>query len=164
MRRLRYTRYVAQGGDWAAIITDQMGVQAPPELIGIHTNMAGAVPPEVDGAAFIGAQPPAGLAAAEKEAFDRLAFFYKHGLGYALEMGHRAQPLYGISDSPVGLAAWIIDHDIWSYHMITRVFDGVTEGLTRDDVIDNITLYWLTNTGVSSARLYWENRLVFFSQ
>ncbi len=163
MKRLGYTRYVAQGGDWGAIVTDQMGVQAPAGLIGIHTNMAGAVPPEVDGAAFTGAPAPAGLAADEKEAFDRLAFFYKHGLGYALEMGNRSQTLYGIADSPVGLAAWIIDHDIWSYHMIVRVFDGVTEGLTRDDIIDNITLYWLTNTGVSSARLYWENKLVFFA-
>ena len=163
MRRLGYTRYVAQGGDWGAIVTDQMGVQAPPELIGIHTNMAGAVPREVDGAAFTGAQPPAGLAADEKEAFDRLAFFYKYGLGYAMEMGNRPQTLYGVSDSPVALAAWIIDHDIWSYHLITRVFDGGTEGLTRDDILDNITLYWLTNTGVSSARLYWENKLVFFA-
>jgi pimeloyl-ACP methyl ester carboxylesterase len=163
MRRLGYTRYVAQGGDWGAIITDQLGVQAPPELIGIHTNMAGAVPAEVDGAAFTGAEPPAGLTAEEKSAFDRLVYFYKHGLGYALEMGNRPQTLYGIADSPVGLAAWIIDHDIWSYHMIARVFDGVTEGLTRDDIIDNITLYWLTNTAVSSARLYWENKLVFFA-
>ncbi len=163
MRRLGYTRYVAQGGDWGAIVTDQMGVQAPPELIGIHTNMAGAVPPEVDGAAFTGAQPPSGLAADEKSAFDRLAFFYKYGLGYAMEMGNRPQTLYGIADSPVALAAWIIDHDIWSYHLITRVFDGATEGLTQDDILDNITLYWLTNTGVSSARLYWENKIAFFA-
>ena len=163
MRRLGYTRYVAQGGDWGAIITDQMGVQAPPELIGIHTNMAGAVPQEVDGAAFTGAQPPSGLAADEKEAFDRLAFFYKHGLGYAMEMGNRPQTLYGVADSPVALAAWIIDHDIWSYHLITRVFEGATEGLTQDDILDNITLYWLTNTGVSSARLYWENKIAFFA-
>ncbi|HEU4934155.1 MAG TPA: epoxide hydrolase [Pyrinomonadaceae bacterium] len=162
MKRLGYTRYVAQGGDWGAIIVDQMGVQAPPELIGIHTNMGGAIPPEVEGAAFTGAQPPSGLAADEKEAFDRLAFFYKYGLGYAMEMGHRPQTLYGIADSPVALAAWIIDHDIWSYHLITRVFDGGTEGLTRDDILDNITLYWLTNTGVSSARLYWENKIPSF--
>ena len=162
MRRLGYKRYVAQGGDWGAIIVDQMGVQAPPELIGIHTNMAGAIPPEIDGAAFTGAQPPSGLKADEKEAFDRLAFFYKHGLGYAMEMGNRPQTLYGIADSPVALAAWIIDHDIWSYHLIVRVFDGATEGLTRDDILDNITLYWLTNTGVSSARLYWENKIPSF--
>jgi pimeloyl-ACP methyl ester carboxylesterase len=163
MKRLGYTRYVAQGGDWGAIVTDQQGVQAPPELIGIHTNMAGAVPPEIDGAAFTGAPPPSGLAADEKEAFDRFAFFYKYGLGYAMEMGNRPQTLYGIADSPVGLAAWIIDHDIWSYHLIARVFDGATEGLTRDDILDNITLYWLTNTAVSSARLYWENKLPFFA-
>ncbi|HKU74171.1 MAG TPA: epoxide hydrolase [Pyrinomonadaceae bacterium] len=162
MKRLGYTRYVAQGGDWGAIIVDQMGVQAPPELIGIHTNMGGAIPLEVDGAALKGAPPPFDLAADEKEAFDRLTFFYRYGLGYALEMGNRPQTLYGIADSPVGLAAWIIDHDIWSYHLITRVFDGGTEGLTRDDILDNITLYWLTNTGVSSARLYWENKLPSF--
>jgi len=161
MRRLGYTRYVAQGGDWGALVTDQMGVQAPPELIGIHSNMAGVVPPEINGAAFTGAAPPPGLTADEKEAYDRIAFFYTRGLGYATEMGNRPQTLYGIADSPVGLAAWIIDHDIWSYHMIARVFDGETEGLTRDDILDNITLYWLTNTAVSSARLYWENKLPF---
>ena len=163
MKRLGYTKFVAQGGDWGAVVTDQMGVQAPPELAGIHTNMAGAVPPEIDKAAFTGAPAPAGLSAEEQHAFDHLAFFYKHGLGYALEMGNRPQTLYGIADSPVGLAAWIIDHDIWSYELIARVFDGKTEGLTRDDILDNITLYWLTNTAVSSARLYWENKLAFFA-
>jgi len=165
MTRLGYTKYVAQGGDWGAIIVDQMGVQAPPELIGIHTNMAGAVPPDVDAAAFTGAPPPAGLTADEKQAYDQLAFFYKHGLGYALEMGNRPQTLYGIADSPVGLAAWILDHDIRSYELMARVFDGQTEGLTRDDILDNITFYWLTNTGVSSARLYFENnnKLAFFA-
>jgi len=163
MKRLGYTKFVAQGGDWGAVITDQMGVQAPPELAGIHTNMAGAVPPDIDKAAFTGAPEPSGLSAEEKHAFDHLAFFYKHGLGYALEMGNRPQTLYGIADSPVGLAAWIIDHDIWSYELIARVFDGRSEGLTRDDILDNITLYWLTNTAVSSARLYWENKLAFFA-
>jgi pimeloyl-ACP methyl ester carboxylesterase len=138
-------------------------VQAPPELVGIHTNMAGAVPPEIDKAAFTGAPEPPGLSAEEKHAYDHLAFFYKHGLGYAWEMANRPQTLYGIADSPVGLAAWIIDHDIWSYKLIARVFDGQTEGLTRDDILDNITLYWLTNTAVSSARLYWENKLAFFA-
>ena len=165
MKRLGYTKYVAQGGDWGAIIVDLMGVQAPPELIGIHTNMAGAVPPDIDVAAFTGAPPPSGLAADEQHAYDQLAFFYKFGLGYALEMGNRPQTLYGIADSPIALAAWIVDHDIWSYKLIARVFDGETEGLTRDDILDNITFYWLTNTGVSSARLYWEKprELAFFA-
>jgi pimeloyl-ACP methyl ester carboxylesterase len=163
MERLGYQRYAAQGGDWGAIITDQMGVQAPKGLVGIHTNMAGAIPPEIDAAAFAGAAPPAGLDEEETESFNHVAFFYKHGLGYAQEMGNRPQTLYGIADSPVGLAAWIIDHDIWTYRQIVRVFDGVAEGLTRDDICDNITLYWLTGTGVSSARLYWENKLVFFA-
>jgi pimeloyl-ACP methyl ester carboxylesterase len=163
MKRLGYTKFGAQGGDWGALITDQIGVLAPAELVGIHTNMAGAVPPDVDKAAFTGAPAPAGLSAEEKQSFEHLAFFYKHGLGYALEMGNRPQTLYGIADSPVGLAAWILDHDIWTYELIARVFDGQTEGLTRDDILDNITLYWLTNTGVSSARLYWENKLGFFA-
>jgi pimeloyl-ACP methyl ester carboxylesterase len=163
MRRLGYTEFVAQGGDWGALITDMMGVQAPPELLGIHTNMAGAIPPEIDAAAFTGAPPPPDLSAEERQSFDHVAFFYKRGLGYAQEMGNRPQTLYGIADSPVGLAAWILDHDIWSYELIARVFDGASEGLTRDDILDNITLYWLTNTGVSSARLYWENKLAFFA-
>jgi pimeloyl-ACP methyl ester carboxylesterase len=163
MKRLGYTRYVAQGGDWGALITDLMGALAPPELIGIHTNMAGAVPPEVDKAAFTGAPPPPGLSADERHAYDRLNYFYTHGLSYALEMGHKPQTLYGIADSPVGLAAWMLDHDIDSYELIARVFDGQTEGLTRDDILDNITFYWLTNTAISSARLYWENKLAFFA-
>jgi len=124
--------------------------------------MAGAVPPEIDKAAFTGAPPPSGLSADERKAYDQLAFFYKDDLAYAQEMGTRPQTLYGIADSPVGLAAWILDHDIRSYQLIARVFDGQTEGLTRDDILDNITLYWLTNTGVSSARLYWENKLPSF--
>jgi pimeloyl-ACP methyl ester carboxylesterase len=163
MNRLGYKRYVAQGGDWGALIVAMMGEQAPSGLLGIHTNMAGAVPPDIDAAALTGAPPPSGLAAEEKQAYDQLAFFYKYGLGYALEMGNRPQTLYGIDDSPIGLAAWILDHDIWSYKLIARVFDGEAEGLTRDDILDNITLYWLTNTGVSSARLYWENKLAFFA-
>jgi pimeloyl-ACP methyl ester carboxylesterase len=163
MKRLGYTRYVAQGGDWGALITELMGVQAPPELLGIHTNMAATVPPEIDKAAFAGAPPPPGLTAEERHAYDRLAFFYTKGLAYALEMGHRPQTLYGIADSPVGLAAWILDHDALSYELMARVFDGRPEGLTPDDVLDNITLYWLTNTGVSSSRLYWENKLAFFA-
>jgi pimeloyl-ACP methyl ester carboxylesterase len=165
MKRLGYTKYVAQGGDWGAIIVDLMGAQAPPELIGIHTNMAGAVPPEIDKAAFTGAPAPPDLSAEEQHAFDQLSYFYARGLGYALEMGNRPQTLYGIADSPVALAAWIIDHDIWSYKLIARVFAGVEEGLTRDDILDNISLYWFTNTGVSSARLYWEKdpQMAFFA-
>jgi pimeloyl-ACP methyl ester carboxylesterase len=163
MERLGYQRYAAQGGDWGAIVVDQMGVQAPNGLVGIHTNMAGCIPPEVDAAAFAGAAPPAGLDEEETASFNHVSFFYQHGLGYAQEMGHRPQTLYGLLDSPVALAAWIIDHDIWTYRQIARVFDGAAEGLTRDDICDNITLYWLTGTGVSSARLYWENKLVFFA-
>jgi pimeloyl-ACP methyl ester carboxylesterase len=163
MQRLGYKKYVAQGGDWGAIIVDQMGVQKPPGLIAIHNSMPSSVPPEVDQAAFTGAPPPPGLAPDEKHAYDQLALFYKHGLAYAQEMGNRPQTLTGIEDSPVGLAAWILDHDIQSYELIARVFDGKKEGLTRDDILDNITLYWLTKTGVSSARLYWENKLPFFS-
>ena len=162
MKRLGYTRYVAQGGDWGSLIVDLMGVQAPPELLAIHTNMAGTVPAEVAKALHVGDPPPSGLSADEKNAWDRLDFFFKKDVAYALEMGTRPQTLYGIADSPVGLAAWILDHDLRSYELIARVFDGETEGLTRDDVLDNITLYWLTNTGVSSARLYWENKLAFF--
>ncbi len=163
MKRLGYTQFVAQGGDWGALITDLMGVQAAPELLAIHTNMPGAVPNDINGAAFTGAPAPSGLAADEQHAFDRLAFFYKHGLGYAIEMANRPQTLYGIADSPVGLAAWILDHDEASEALMARVFAGQSEGLTRDDILDNITLYWLTNTAISSARLYWENKLAFFA-
>jgi hypothetical protein len=124
--------------------------------------MPGTVPPEI-AKVIPGGPPPAGLSADEKHAFDQLSYFFSHGLGYALEMANRPQTLYGIADSPVGLAGWIIDHDIDSYKLIARVFDGETEGLTKDDILDNITLYWLTNTAVSSARLYWENKLEFFA-
>ncbi len=163
MKRLGYERYVAQGGDWGALIVDQMGVQAPDGLLGIHTNMACAIPAEVDGAAFTGASAPEGLDEEERRSFDHVAFFYKFGLGYALEMGNRAQTLYGLADSPVALASWIIDHDIWTYRQISALFGGTPQGFTKDEVLDNITLYWLTNTGVSSARLYWENKLPFFA-
>ncbi len=163
MQRLGYTKYVAQGGDWGALITQLMGAQAAPGLLGIHTNMPGAVPPGIDKAALTGAPAPSGLSADERHAYDQLVFFYTHGLGYALEMGNRPQTLYGIADSPIGLAGWILDHDASSYAMMARVFDGKTEGLTRDDILDNITFYWLTNTAVSSARLYWENKQAFFA-
>jgi pimeloyl-ACP methyl ester carboxylesterase len=163
MRVLGYKRFVAQGGDWGALIVDLMAVEAPPELLGIHTNMPGTVPPEIDKAAFIGAPAPDGLSAEEKNAYDQLAFFYTLDLAYAQEMGTRPQTMYGIADSPVGLAAWILDHDARSLELIGRVFDGKSEGLTRDDVLDNITLFWLTNTGVSAARIYWENKFSFFN-
>jgi pimeloyl-ACP methyl ester carboxylesterase len=162
MRRLGYKKYVAQGGDWGALITQLMGAHAPPELLGIHTNMPGTVPVDIDKAAFTGAPAPSGLSGEENHAYDQLKFFYTKGLGYADEMTLRPQTLYGIEDSPVGLAAWILDHDASSYSLITRVFQGQPEGLTRDDVLDNITFYWFTNTAVSSARLYWENKLAFF--
>ena len=161
MRRLGYTKFAAQGGDWGALITDLMGAQAAPELLGIHTNMPGAVPPDLNNGAFVGAPPPSGLSAEEKQAYDQLVFFYAKGLGYAQEMANRPQTLYGIADSPIGLAAWMIDHDARSYELIARTFDGQPEGITRDDVLDNVTLFWLTNTGVSAARLYWENKLAF---
>ena len=162
MKRLGYTKFVAQGGDWGALITEQMGVLAPPELLAIHTNMPGAVPPEIS-KAVMGGTPPSNLSDEEKHAYDQLDFFNKKGLAYAQEMHNKPQTLYAIADSPVGLAAWILDHDARSYALIARVFDGQSEGLTRDDVLDNITLYWLTNTAVSSARLYWENNLAFFA-
>ena len=162
MKRLGYTKFVAQGGDWGAVVVDVMGVQAAPELLGIHTNMPGVVPADIDIAAFSGAPMPEGLSPEEKLAFERLAFVYSKGIAYGFQMGLRPQTLYGIADSPIGLAAYFLDHDAWSYALIARVFDGQTEGLTRDDVLDNITITWLTNTAISGARLYWENKLPYF--
>jgi len=158
MKRLGYTKFVAQGGDWGAIITELMGVRAPPELLGIHTNMANVIPLDIDKLAYSGAPAPSGLSADEKVAYERLQFVYQKGIGYGFQMGLRPQTLYGIADSPVGLAAYFLDHDARSYEMIARVFAGENEGLTRDDVLDNITLTWLTNTALSEARLYWENK------
>jgi pimeloyl-ACP methyl ester carboxylesterase len=163
MQRLGYTRYVAQGGDWGAMVTDVMGTQAPPGLLAIHLNWAFAVPPVIDKAIQTGSPLPSDLSADERHACDQLAFFYKSGVGYALEMANRPQTIYETVDSPVGLAAWILDHDARSYALIAQVFDGKPDGLTRDDVLDNVTLYWLTNTSVSSARIYWENKFAFFA-
>jgi pimeloyl-ACP methyl ester carboxylesterase len=157
MKRLGYTKFVAQGGDWGNAVSEQMALQAPPELLGISTNMSATVPADIAKALMLGDRP-ATLSADERNAWDQLDFFYKKGLGYANEMALRPQTLYAIADSPVGLAGWILDHDARSYALIARVFDGRPEGLTRDDVLDNVTLYWLTNTAVSSARLYWDNR------
>ncbi len=156
MKRLGYARFVAQGGDWGAAITETMGVMAPPELMAIHTNMPSTVPPEIYQALTKGEGPPAGLSSDERRAYDRLDLFFTHGLAYAQQMGHRPQTLYAVADSPIGLAAYFLDHDKLSYELIKRVFDGQSEGLTRDDVLDNITITWLTNTFVSGARLYWE--------
>jgi len=169
MRRLGYSRYVAQGGDWGAQITDIMGAEAPPELLGIHSNMPGTVPPEISMALAsnvlgAGDPPPSGLTADEQRAYDRLSFLFTKGIGYALEMGLRPQTLYGLADSPIALAAWMLDHDALSLDDIARAFvdEEPVGNLTRDEVLDNITMTWLTNTGVSSGRLYWENPLGFF--
>jgi pimeloyl-ACP methyl ester carboxylesterase len=156
MKRLGYNKFVAQGGDWGAVVTELMGVQAAPELLGIHTNMPGIFPAEIDQAAASGKPAPSGLSADEKVAYETLQREYQKGIAYGYQMGLRPQTLYGIADSPVGLAAYFLDHDAASYELISRVFAGEKEGLTRDDVLDNITIAWLTNTFVSGARLYWE--------
>ena len=160
MQRLGYTRYVARGGDWGNAVSEVMALQQPPGLLGIHTNMPATVPANISKAIGFHEAPPSGLTADERNAFDQLVDFYGKGLGYALEMSNRPQTLYGIADSPVGLAAWMIDHDIRSYLMIARAFSGKTEGLTPDDILENVTLYWLTNTAISSARLYWDTTQV----
>ena len=156
MKRLGYNKFVAQGGDWGAIITDVLATQAPPELLGIHSNMPGVIPPDIDKAAQAGAPTPSDLSADERLAYERLKLVYAKGVGYGYQMGLRPQTLYGIADSPIGLAGYLLDHDARSLELISRSFDGQAEGLSRDDVLDNITLTWLTNTGISSARLYWE--------
>jgi len=166
MDRLGYTEYVAQGGDWGAIITDLMGVQAPPGLLGIHSNMPGVVPADISAllAPMRADPPPSELTVDERRAYEQLTRVYTKGIGYAVEMGLRPQSLYGLADSPVALAAWMLDHDALSYEDISQAFvDGQPVGsLTRDEVLDNITLTWLTNTGISSGRLYWENTQGFF--
>jgi len=155
MKRLRYTRYVAQGGDWGALINDLMATQGHPELIGLHTNLPSAIPPEINKAAAAGGPPPSGLSAEEKRAYETMVALYKT-IPTQFFMGARPQTLYGVADSPIGVAAWLLDHDPISLRLIARAFDGEPTGLTRDDVLDNATLFWLTNTTVSAARLYWE--------
>lgn len=161
MKRLGYTKYVAQGGDWGALITDLMAVQAPEGLIGIHSNMPGTVPADIEKALQCGEPVPSGLSADEKRAYEQLQLFNKH-LGYAELMGTRPQTLTGLADSPIGLAAFMLDHDVHSLELMSQAFRGKPGGLTRDDILDDITLYWLTNTAISSARLYWENKYPFF--
>ncbi len=163
MKRLGYTRFVAQGGDWGNAVTEQMALLAPPELLGIHTNMPATVPADIDKAALAGAPAPAGLSADEKHAYDQLDFFYKHGLGYARRWRTARRRCTG---SGIRRSAWPPGCSTTTraaMALIARVFDGQPEGLTRDDVLDNVTLYWLTNTAVSSARLYWESKLAFFA-
>jgi len=162
MRRLGYKHFVAQGGDWGAVITDVIGAQRPPELLGIHTNMPGAIPEDINQASAAGLSAPSGLSDEEKSSYDQLVFFYQH-VYYAFWMATRPQTLTGFADSPIGLATFLLDHDARSLELIARSFDGQTEGLTPDDVLDNVTLFWLTNTAVSAARLYWENKLPFFT-
>jgi pimeloyl-ACP methyl ester carboxylesterase len=166
MKRLGYNQFAAQGGDWGALIADQIGLLAPPELVGIHTNLPGAVPPDVartlaTNLLGLGDPPPSNLTDEERRAYDELNSFFTQGFGYALEMGLRPQTLYGLADSPIALAAWILDHDAKSLDLISKAFAGQPGGLSRDDVLDNITLFWLTNTGVSASRIYWENKLSF---
>jgi pimeloyl-ACP methyl ester carboxylesterase len=162
MQRLGYDRYAAQGGDWGGLIVDLMGAQAPAGLIGIHTNFPGAVRDDVFAAVLSGGPPPSGLDQEETRLYEKLRDFWATDVAYALELATHPQTLYGLADSPVGLAAWMLDHDSTSMALIARVFDGQREGLTRNDVLDNITHYWLTNTGISSGRLYWENKVSFF--
>ncbi len=168
MGRLGYSRYVAQGGDWGAFVVDQMGLQAPPGLLAVHTNMPATVPADVDRALQVGDPPPAGLSAEERRAYAQLERTFKQ-VDYARYMAARPQTLYGIADSPVGLAAWLLDHndaDGQPAAAVAAALDRTTSAtgqLTRNDVLDNITLYWLTNTGISASRLYWEYRGGFFN-
>ena len=164
MKRLGYNRFAAQGGDWGGFVTNLMAEQAPPELIGIHVNFSGAAPPDVARALQFGEPAPASLSAEERRAYEQMAFLYRH-VPTQIMMAAHPQTLYGLADSPVALAAWLIDHDVISYAHIVKLFiDGEPYGdLTRDDILDNITLAWFTNTGVSSARLYSEYKGGFFN-
>jgi pimeloyl-ACP methyl ester carboxylesterase len=162
MKRLGYPKYVAQGGDWGANVTQELALLFPEDVLGIHSNMPGTVPTDILNTAIAGGAAPSGLSSEELHAFEQLKDFYGKHIGYAVEMTNRPQTLYSLSDSPIGLAAWMLDHDRDSYLLIARAFTGNPGGLSRDDVLENITMYWFTNTGVPSARLYWENKLGFF--
>ncbi|WP_298874286.1 epoxide hydrolase family protein [uncultured Bradyrhizobium sp.] len=168
MKRLGYTRFVAQGGDWGSPVSNEMAKLGAPELIGIHVNLPGVVPPEIFKAVASGDPAPADLTDEEKHVFAQLKTQFTKRRAYAQIMGTRPQTLSGLADSPAGLAAWLLDHGDGYAQPAAAIASAVAGhpvnghsagALTRDDVLDNISLYWLTNTAISSARLYWENKI-----